>query len=431
MNAGSVLITGAPGIGKSWLIGRLLAHLKQEKRFVLPLIAEEYEVATLDELQKSLHLSVSIETLLSKREGAVLLIDGLDALRAETSQRVFRDLIVNVLKAAPNVTVVASIRTFDLAESPIFSSLTSFLPGLGKPFSSLTVGALADEEIDFVRRERSGFDELWQAANFDTRQLLRTPFNLVIGLALMKEGFSAANLSGIGSQVALLEEFWKRRVDSVSHSLERKRLLSIVLDKMIQSRDSCSDSRNRTLGHRTLVGALRELLSIELLRRNATGRVFFSHNILFDYALARLSLDEIRLSSFLAEDSNRSLYYRPSLNFFFGHVWLAERTLFWNIVRDDVAGGRLPDSVRVIPAVVICQLAKALSELDQLYVDPDRSMQVFLRTLLTGLQAIGVPFNRRDLWIEFVYLLTKEPRITYINELLSVMGVFRDGMRRG
>jgi GTPase SAR1 family protein len=28
MQSGSVLITGAPGIGKSWLIGRLLGHLK-------------------------------------------------------------------------------------------------------------------------------------------------------------------------------------------------------------------------------------------------------------------------------------------------------------------------------------------------------------------------------------------------------------------
>jgi hypothetical protein len=428
MQSGSVLVTGAPGIGKSWLIGRLLSHLKQEGRFVLPLIAEEYEVATLDELQRALGLSVRIETLLSKREGAVLLIDGLDALRAESSQRVFRDLIVNVLKHAPNVTVVASIRTFDLAESPIFSSLTSFLPGLDKQFSSLTVGALADEEIEFVRRERSGFDELWQTANFDTRQLLRTPFNLVIALALMREGFSAVNLSGIGSQVALLEEFWRRRVEHASHSLERKRLLSLVLDKMIESKTlSIAEVEISDI---ELSSALRELLSVELLRRNATGRIFFSHNILFDYALARLRLDEVRLSTFLAEDNNRSLYYRPSLNYFFGHVWLAERDLFWKIVREDVTGGKLPDSVRVIPAVVICQLAKEISELDQLRVDTDRPMQIFLRTLLTGLQAIGVPFNRRDLWIEFIYLLTKEPRITYINELLSVMGVFRDGMRR-
>ena len=404
MQSGSVLITGAPGIGKSWLIGRLLGHLKQTGRFVLPLIAEEYEVATLDELQRSLGLSVRVETLLSKREGAILLIDGLDALRAESSQRVFRDLIVNVLKSAPSVIVVASIRSFDLAESPIFSSLTSFLPGLGKPFSSLTVGALGDEEIEFVRRERSEFDELWQTANFDTRQLLRTPFNLVIALALMKEGFSSSNLSGIGSQVALLDEFWKRRVDNVPHSLERKRLLNSVLDKMIQSKTlSIAEVE---ISNIELSTALRELLSVELLRKNATGRIFFSHNILFDYALARLSLDEVRLSAFLAADSNRSLYYRPSLHFFFGHVWLAAPPLFWKIVREDIAGGKLPESVRVIPAVVICQQAKGLSELDSLHIDADRTMQIFLRTVLIGLQAIGVPPNRRDLWIDFIFLLT-------------------------
>ena len=207
----------------------------------------------------------------------------------------------------------------------------------------------------------------------------------------MKEGFSAVNLSGIGSQVALLEEFWRRRVEHASHSLERKRLLSLVLDKMIRSKTlSIAEVEISDI---ELSSALRELLSVELLRRNATGRIFFSHNILFDYALARLRLDEVRLSTFLSEDNNRSLYYRPSLNYFFGHVWLAERDLFWKIVREDVTGGKLPGQCPRHSAVVICQLAKELSELDQLHVDTDRPMQVFLRTLLTGLQAIGVPFK--------------------------------------
>ena len=64
----------------------------------------------------------------------------------------FRDLIPGILRRAPNVTVIASIRSFDLTESPVFSSLTSFIPGLGKPFSTITVGPLGDEEIAFVRR---------------------------------------------------------------------------------------------------------------------------------------------------------------------------------------------------------------------------------------------------------------------------------------
>src|SRR5947209_18203605 len=144
MESGSVQLSGAPGIGKSWLVGRLLSHLKASGRFVLPLIAEEYEVASLEELQRFLGLTTGLESLLASRDKAVLLIDGLDALRAESSQRVVRDLILGVLKGAPNVTVVASIRSFDLAESPVFSSLTSFIPGLGKPFSTITVAPLAD-----------------------------------------------------------------------------------------------------------------------------------------------------------------------------------------------------------------------------------------------------------------------------------------------
>lgn len=428
MESGSVLVSGAPGIGKSWLIGRLLAHLKASGRFVVPLIAEEYEVASLEELQQSLGLKTGLESLLASRDKAVLLIDGLDALRAESSQRVFRDLILGILRRAPNVTVIASIRSFDLAESPVFSSLTSFIPGMGKPFSTITIGPLGDKEIAFVRRDRFSFEELWSSANADTRQLLRTPFNLVIALALLKEGFSPTQLSGIGSQVALLEEFWKRRVDGAAHSLERKRLLSIILERMITHRAlSIAEVEVPNLTSET---TLRDLLSLELLRKNATGRIFFAHNILFDYALARLMLDEVRLAEFLAVDSNRSLFYRPSLNFFFGHVWLSDRSLFWRIVRDSAKSRSLPESIGVVPAVVTCQMADDIGDLAPLHQDLDVPMQTFLRKVLIGLQAIGMPVNRRQPWIDLMLILTGAPQLAFINELLSVLGVLKDGMRR-
>ncbi len=40
----SVLITGAPGIGKSWLIGEFLKELKRSGRFFLALVAEDFQV---------------------------------------------------------------------------------------------------------------------------------------------------------------------------------------------------------------------------------------------------------------------------------------------------------------------------------------------------------------------------------------------------
>lgn len=424
---GSVLVTGAPGIGKSWLIGRLLGHLKNNGRFVLPLIAEDFEVSTPNDLQLALKLTQPVDALLAKQEGGVLLIDGLDALRAESSQRVFRDLILDVLRNAPRVTIVATIRSYDLAESPLFSNLSSYIPGLGKPFSTLVVGPLTFEEIDYVRRERSNFDVLWNVASVDTRELLRTPFNLVIALALMKEGISAANLSGIGSQAALLDAFWKLRVENVPGSLERKNVLKQILDKMVQSKSlSIAEVEISSLES---LSAFRDVFSVELLRRSATGRIFFSHNILFDYALARLCLDEVRLASFISEDANRSLYYRPSLNFFFGHVWLADRSLFWKIATGVRTLGILPESIEVIPAVVVCQMAETFIDLQPLVDTSLPAANEFLRKVLVGIQALGVPTDRRRTWIEFLSTLCDSPNLEFINELLSVLSTFKDGMR--
>jgi hypothetical protein len=56
-------------------------------------------------------------------------------------------------------------------------------------------------------------------------------------------------------------------------------------------------------------------------------------------------------------------------------------------------------------------------------------MQKFLKTVLIGLQAIGIPANRRELWIGFVFELTNAPQLAFINELLNILSVFKDGMR--
>ena len=73
------------------------------------------------------------------------------------------------------------------------------------------------------------------------------------------------------------------------------------------------------------------LQSEEILRLSPTGRISFSHNILFDYAVARLLLDEESFQPFINEDASRSIFFRPSLSFFFHHLWLTDRNLFWTV----------------------------------------------------------------------------------------------------
>jgi DNA replication protein DnaC len=113
----SVLLFGSPGIGKSWLLTAVARKLQSGNR-ILVLAAENYPANSIDELQKMLGFKNDLMSVLSGLgEHSYLIIDGLDALRSEQSQRVFRRLIKTVGEKVPTCRVLASIRTFDLQQS--------------------------------------------------------------------------------------------------------------------------------------------------------------------------------------------------------------------------------------------------------------------------------------------------------------------------
>src|SRR5258707_11299851 len=87
----SVLITGSPGIGKSWLVAQLVKHCQKQRRPSLSVIAEDYPVSSLEELQSALRFKTDVISFFRSLPGnPVLIIDGLDSLRSDPSQRTFR-----------------------------------------------------------------------------------------------------------------------------------------------------------------------------------------------------------------------------------------------------------------------------------------------------------------------------------------------------
>src|SRR5580698_563900 len=100
--AGSVLITGSPGVGKSWAIAQLIRRSRKESRPLLPLVAEDFDIKSVDELTSALGFKTDVLEFLAALGGKpVLMIDGLDALRGELSQRAFRELIRRVAQHLP------------------------------------------------------------------------------------------------------------------------------------------------------------------------------------------------------------------------------------------------------------------------------------------------------------------------------------------
>ena len=103
---GSVMVSGAPGIGKSWVLAQLVRRFKKESRRVMTLAAEDFQVSNLQQIYDSLKFTKPLPKLLAALPDPVLIIDGLDALRGEASQRAFRELIREVTEQAPNAAII-------------------------------------------------------------------------------------------------------------------------------------------------------------------------------------------------------------------------------------------------------------------------------------------------------------------------------------
>src|SRR5579885_74751 len=413
----SVLITGSPGIGKSWLVAQLVRTSIKQRRPHLPIIAEEYPVDSLEALQLALRLTTDVISFLRSLPGSpVLIIDGLDSLRSDPSQRTFRELIRNVTQQVPNCSIIASIRTFDLRQSQEFQRLFfSSDVSTRKPFSELAVPLLLDEELADVANQVSALSSPIRNATGDFRQLLRNPFNLRLASELSEAGTPPDELGGFHSQVQLLTKYWEWRIETPTDHHDRIELLRAVAKAMI---DQKSLSVPKPDVYKTEQGTLFDrLLSDEILRQSVTGRVSFTHNILFDYAVARLAWDETSITQFIEADPSRTIFFRPSLAYFFHYLWLLDRNLFWKLSFSFFESTKLPERARIIPAVTIYEASRLLTDLDPILpCATDAQTRGVVGTLRAAQALRGLQSSARTLWLAVLAKLTANLKIEFINE---------------
>jgi hypothetical protein len=172
-----------------------------------------------------------------------------------------------------------------------------------------------------------------------------------------------------------------------------------------------------------LDATFKSLKSVEVLRESVTDRVSFTHNVLFDYAVSRLMLDEDSVFSFIREDLSRTIFFRPSLSFFCHTLWLRDRKLFWNIAFKFFEDGSLPERARLIPAVTIYEAAISIDELSLLSNGQTESEIKCTTALLRSIMAFGgIQGNRKQLWITFLLSLRYNLNLSFLNEYLVLLG---------
>jgi hypothetical protein len=355
---GSFVLTGDPGCGKTGAVAALAEEISRRQDLLV--LAVDGLGGSAGATRLELGLSHDLEEVIKGWTGrgtGTLVLDGIDAARGEATAWLRR------LCLSLNGTrwrVIASVRQFELRHSsewqrvfvgdPIASDtmrvdpeLTGVRHYLLGPFSDADLAQLASQSADVA-----GLLSDAQPALLD---LLRVPFNLRIACELVESGESPASLAMLRDQVGLLDRYWRARVTDATDGIDRRRVLAGACRAMLARRRLRIDVGALDDAPGPAVHALlRDGVLVEtrgLLRTGGIGPLGFSHQILFDFAVAVLVLQEAGTSLLvpaLDEDPNLALVARPSIDFHLVELWHADlaRSAFASVA------ARLADSDHVL-----------------------------------------------------------------------------------
>lgn len=375
--AGSMLVVGDAGVGKSGALGALVRRFRDEGRTVVCLSAN-------DLLPNGLgaELPEILSGLSAATPGGFLVVDALDTARGQTGAAEVRHTIRLVRETCADWSVVASVRTYDLSSR---SSLAAAFAGSpDADFQNprfphtrhVSVPELNDDELERLSSSNTDLAALLEGAAKGVHDLLRNLFNLSIAGALLDGGLGVAELRSVHSQIGLLGLYWERRIATPSaEKYARKELLRNVVGAMLDQAKLRIALRDLPLAN--LSKAVDDLMSAGVLihPRHSTDSarddsfLEFSHDILFDYAGAQVWLGPgpERLAKQLEDRPDLSFIARPSLTMYFQRIWASDstRALFWEhaIV---LAASECRDIAKVLPSRVASQVARRAEDFEPL-----------------------------------------------------------------
>ena len=313
--------------------------------------------------------------------------------------------------------IVVAVRTYDAKKSQelldLFGGPNDTNHSDGILCRHFKIPPLNAEEIRQAFDQIPHLESVYNEGSEDFRQLLANPFNLWLLEKILKTPREVPDFSQIHSEVQLLDLFWARRVEGKSDVEHRRFLLKQVASRMVE-KHSLTVRRYDIYKDLSLEDPVRQtawdnLLSDEILAKvsSAKQRIAFSHNILFDYAISVLLIeDEPRqIERFVCEDPSRPLFLRPSLTYFLTRLWYNAPEKFWDAFRHVLPSDQyvhLRLFARLIPTSVIANEAREIGQLKPLLDELRDGKEIANEAMARLLQSLrAMQIERDPLWIDF------------------------------
>jgi hypothetical protein len=338
--AGSLLIVGEPGAGKTGVIYNVAKELEASGNTSLMLAVDD---AGSINLQTEIGVEHPIRDVLEHWPGTdpvYLLIDGLDAARGGPAEAIYKRLITEVLELPEQRwRVIATVRTFDLKAGQHFKPLFKGVPPdeshreAGSDFDQVRhviVKRWTEPEFELLLQSAPKLRVAIDASGPKLRELALVPFNTQLLAEVISIGVGAAELGSIRNQRQLLDLYWKHRVDV--EGAPAAACLTSVVTAMVEKRSLEIDIAPIRQEHAAVLDAI--LHSGVLVTRSNERFLAFRHNIIFDYAASRLYLNPFEpthLRDLFLRDRGLGLILSPALGFALQELWDAEadHSKFW------------------------------------------------------------------------------------------------------
>ena len=423
---GNGVVIGSPGVGKTYLLKELRKRLKSDKipHLLLPIdqLGDGTDETLRQETSYDGDLIDKLKSIGVSGKKGIVLFDAFDAARDEQTRKRFLRLIRRAIQDLGQWNVVVTVRTYDARKSQKLLDMFGNLDDTdltryhseGILCRHFTIPSLNEAEVQQAFDQIPYLESVYKSGSEDFRRLLAIPFNLWLLKKILKTSPDEYDFSQIRSEVQLLGLFWQRRIESAGDEAHRVFVLKKVSGRMVQERSLTVRQEDvyedLGLNKTAIQNSWNNLLSDEILAKvSSTGqRIAFSHNILFDYAISVLLIDDKpqQLERFVLEDSSRPIFLRPSLTYFFTRLWYDDDApenfwnTFWHVFRrNQSAHLRL---ARLIPTNVIAVEAREIDQLTPLSDKLKRGEGIAndaIAWLLQSLRALEIECD--ELWSNF------------------------------
>lgn len=447
---GHGLVLGQAGAGKTHSLVRLAQTLKRTLVPYVLLSVDELGDASEEDLRSSLGYTGTFGEQMpaifaAGPGGGMIIFDGFDAARNEGARaRLIHIIRSAVRRAPPGWSILVSVRNYDAAKSPalleIFGAQGKAPPPefrrSGVPARHFAVPVLTDDEVRRAVEQIPGLASAFAQASDGLRRLAHVPFNLWLLERVVRSVADPGRIGVLESETQLLDLFWTTHVRDTGDGDARILLLKEIVEQMVAGRRLTVPKAD--VFEPQLESAWRSLFSAEILGEGGPvgQRVSFGHNILFDYAVSVLLIDDTPegLSAFLREDESRPLFLRPSLVYFFSHLWFSARPTFWSCFFNLLPAEDTPVRLvgRLIPPYVIVAECRDSTELTRLVESCRNEPEVGPQAVLRVLQALRFAESPdATIWAEFAEKISPLADQTFAWELGAFLNGVQDDPRHG